>query len=162
MEAPTSHPSSRLLLPRRVQKLQLAPGERLTVFSHGSVWIADVSCGTPPTRCASLLFDPPRLFRLPQPAASCGKHSAQLLGSASKRPESTMAEICGNGMPWERIHRCNTTGYPLRLPPSRARQNAVIGTSLEAVDGNFAGKDATQNARPSIMHAHIHDTLRMN
>ena len=53
MEAPTSHPSSRLLLPRRVQKLQLAPGERLTVFSHGSVWIADVSCGTPPTRCAS-------------------------------------------------------------------------------------------------------------
>mgnify|MGYP006218330597 CR=1 FL=1 len=153
-------PSSQLFLWRGVQKLQLPPGGRLTVFSHSFVWIADVSCGTPPTRCASLLD--PRLFRGPQPAASCGKHSAQLLGSASCRPESTMAEICGNGMPGERIHRCTTTGYPLRLPPSRARQNAVIGTILESVDGNLAGKDATQNARPSIMHAHVHDTLRMN
>ena len=161
MEAPTGRPSSRLLLPRRVQKLQLAPGERLTVFSHGSVWIADVSCGTPPTRCASLLFDPPRLFRLPQPAVSCGKHSAQLLGSASKRPESTMVEICGNGT--GTFASCTTAGYPDRVAPSRARQNAVIGTILEAPSAeDLAGKDAAQNARPSIMHAHVHDTLRMN
>ena len=77
MEAPTSHPSSRLLRPRRVQKLQLAPGERLTVFSLRSVWIADVSCGTPPTRCASLvarhaLRASPNAALLRDTRSSCG------------------------------------------------------------------------------------------
>ena len=43
-----SPPSSQLFLWRGVQKLQFSPGGRLTVFSHSFVWIADVSCGTPP------------------------------------------------------------------------------------------------------------------
>ena len=161
MEAPTSHPSSRLLLPRRVQKLQLAPGERLTVFSHGSVWIADVSCGTPPTRCASLvarhaLRASPNAALLRDTRSICGGRAWHGLLAQGSTPRCNV----GSAATAERTMDCLANMATKKKKGEAEFQMLRIGAGNP--NGSCHVKGLNHGAPTAVTHAHVPDTARMD